>query len=46
LVSAVRLWRPYKIGYNVTGMEKPIDWRGSSLDDLREFPEPAAGGRL
>lgn len=20
-------------------MEKPIDWRGSSLDDLREFPE-------
>src|SRR6058998_3182732 len=22
-------------------MEKPIDWRGSSLDDLREFPETA-----
>jgi phage-related protein len=22
-------------------MEKPIDWRGSSLDDLREFPEAA-----
>ena len=22
-------------------MEKPIDWRGSSLDDLREFPESA-----
>ena len=22
-------------------MEKPIDWRGSSLNDLREFPEPA-----
>jgi phage-related protein len=20
-------------------MEKPIDWRGSSLDDLRDFPE-------
>jgi phage-related protein len=20
-------------------MDKPIDWRGSSLDDLREFPE-------
>ena len=20
---------------------KPIDWRGSSLDDLREFPEAA-----
>ena len=22
-------------------MDKPIDWRGSSLDDLREFPEAA-----
>ena len=22
-------------------MDKPIDWRGSSLDDLREFPEVA-----
>ena len=22
-------------------MEKSIDWRGSSLDDLREFPEAA-----
>jgi phage-related protein len=22
-------------------MDKPIDWRGSSLDDLREFPETA-----
>lgn len=22
-------------------MNKPIDWRGSSLDDLREFPEAA-----
>ncbi len=22
-------------------MDKPIDWRGSSLDDLREFPGPA-----
>jgi phage-related protein len=22
-------------------MEKPIDWRGSSLDDLRKFPEVA-----
>ena len=22
-------------------MDKPIDWRGSSLDDLREFPEMA-----
>jgi phage-related protein len=20
-------------------MDKPIDWRGSSLDELREFPE-------
>jgi phage-related protein len=24
-------------------MDKPIDWRGSSLDDLREFPEVARG---
>ena len=22
-------------------MEKPIDWRGSSLDDLRQFPQEA-----
>ena len=22
-------------------MDKPIDWRGSSLDDLRDFPETA-----
>jgi len=22
-------------------MDKPIEWRGSSLDDLREFPETA-----
>jgi phage-related protein len=22
-------------------MDKPIDWRGSSLDELREFPETA-----
>ena len=22
-------------------MDKPVDWRGSSLDDLREFPEVA-----
>jgi phage-related protein len=22
-------------------MDKPIDWRGSSLEDLREFPETA-----
>lgn len=22
-------------------MDKPIDWRGSSLDDLRDFPEAA-----
>jgi len=22
-------------------MDKPIDWRGSSLEDLREFPEAA-----
>jgi len=22
-------------------MDKPIDWRGSSLDDVREFPEAA-----
>ena len=22
-------------------MDKPIDWRGSSLEDLREFPESA-----
>ena len=22
-------------------MDKPIEWRGSSLDDLREFPEAA-----
>jgi len=25
-------------------MEKPIDWRGSSLNDLREFPEAARRG--
>jgi phage-related protein len=23
-------------------MDKPIDWRGSSLKDLREFPEKIA----